>query len=207
MYQKIKRFLIDLLFPAFCLGCNKEGNYLCDDCKATLEILEKRYCLCDNRPVLLPINGEDGKCERCKSKSLSGLYFALYYKERALTRKLINFFGNDPYYLKDLAKTLSLLIKDHFSLAETDTCKLFENSVFVPLPKDEKEMRARGYSQSKEIAKELSKIFNVPTTNMVKGSKVFLVDDLYRAEEMESYSKDLREKGIKEIWGITVARQ
>ena len=206
MYQKIKRFLIDLLFPAFCLGCNNEGTYLCDDCKATLEILEKRYCLCQENPTMTRI----GKCQRCASNNLSGLYFALYFKERALTRKLIHFFGNEPYYLRDLAKPLSLLIKDHLSLIEANNKELFSNSAFVFMEQDIKEAKARGYNQSEELAKELSKLFNIPIIKdygKIKDMKVFLVDDIYKPNEMENYAKALKEKGAQEVWGITVTRQ
>ncbi len=39
MKNKIKEFLLHLFFPSFCLGCKKEGIYLCDDCKMTLGII------------------------------------------------------------------------------------------------------------------------------------------------------------------------
>ncbi len=34
----MKNFLLDLLFPKFCLSCQKEGSYLCQDCQSCLEI-------------------------------------------------------------------------------------------------------------------------------------------------------------------------
>lgn len=122
---KIKDFLSDLLFPRFCLGCNKEGTYLCDDCKATLEISEHQYCLCDKNALRIPPGKKQGKCNKCSSKKLSGIFFALSYKEKPLTRKLILFFKYGPYYLKDLAKSLSLLITDHISLLEKKSKKCF----------------------------------------------------------------------------------
>jgi len=209
MHQKIKRFLLDLLFPAFCLGCKKEGTYLCQDCKATLEILEKRYCLCDESPTLLLKQARDGRCQKCRSKNLSGLYFALYFKERALTRKLLCFFLNEPHYLKDLAKTLSLLIFDHFSLAEIDAKELFADSLIMPIAKNDKETRTRGYNPSEEIAKELSLLLNTPVAqnSTIIGKRIFLIDSLYKPDIMEGLAKELKDNGAKEVWGITVARE
>jgi len=30
--NKIKEWLLDILFPRFCLGCGREGTYICKDC-------------------------------------------------------------------------------------------------------------------------------------------------------------------------------
>src|ERR1041384_1575858 len=97
--DKIKEFLLELFFPSFCLGCKKEGTYLCQDCKATLEISQYNYCLCNKNPLrLAPLaQGKlQGKCPRCQDKKLTGVYSALPYKERALTKKLIHQFKYEP---------------------------------------------------------------------------------------------------------------
>jgi predicted amidophosphoribosyltransferase len=104
-FNKPKQFLLDLFFPKFCLGCRKEGLYLCDDCRAILDIGEFDYCLCGKNPLRLPAEQKKhGKCPRCRDKALSGLYFALSYKEKQLTKKLILQFKYQPH-IKDLAKT------------------------------------------------------------------------------------------------------
>lgn len=203
--------ILDILFPSFCLGCKKEGSYLCEDCKAILDILETRYCLCEESPSRLK---DKGKCGKCSSKNLSGLYYPLFLKERALSRKLIHYFKDDPYYLKDLAKTLALLLIDHFFLIEEDLNNIFKNSVIVPVLQEKKEIKCRGYNQAEEIAKELSKILSVPLLENKKipklrgfSKKVFLVDDVYTDNsKMEEYAKSLRETGVKEIWGLAIAR-
>ena len=178
--DKIKNLLLDILFPRFCLGCNKEGTYLCDDCKALLEISEHRYCLCNKNPLRLPAilppqlqrcwrvqaglspKDEKGKCKKCNSKKLSGLYFPLSYKEKALARKLIHFFKYPPYYLRDLANPLASLIIDHFLLLGEKIEELLKNSFLIPVPLDKKKMKQRGYNQSEELAKEISKMTKTP---------------------------------------------
>ena len=170
--NKIKEFAIDLFFPKFCLGCKKEGTYLCDDCRALLDIAEFDYCLCDTKPLRLASLAQgkpQGKCQRCQNKNLSGLYSALSYKEKQLTKKLIYQFKYKPY-LKDLAKTLASILVEHFVISGKNTDDIWENSILIPVPLDKKKLKIRGYNQSEELARELSKVLQIPLVadNLIK---------------------------------------
>jgi ComF family protein len=185
--NKFKEFALDLMFPKFCLGCQKEGIYLCDDCRALLEISEYNYCLC-NKPIRLPAGQLTGKCSRCQDKKLSGLYFALPYKEKTLTRKLIYQFKYQPY-LKDLAKTLASILIEHFVLSGKNANEIWENSVLIPVPLDKNKIKIRGYNQSEELAKELSKVLKIPVISDV------LIKIKSTKPQME-LSKQEREKNL-----------
>lgn len=194
---KIKEFLLDILFPRFCLGCGAEGTYLCDDCKAILEISEYKYCLCDSNPLRIPArpiggpaNQTKGKCKKCDSKKLSGLYSSLSYKEKPLTRKLIHYFKYKPYYLKDLAKPLAQLIVDHISLLGEPVDVLLKDSILIPIPVDKKKLKQRGYNQTEEIAKELAKITNTPLVSNV------LIKTKKTAPQM-GLAKEKRQENLK----------
>lgn len=168
--EKTKNFLLELFFPTFCFGCQKEGTYLCQDCKATLEISELQYCLCNKNPLIIN-NGqkEHRKCNKCFDKELSGLYSALPYKESVLTRTLIHNFKYQPY-IKDLAKTLALLLVEHLLISGNNKEKVWRNSILIPIPLDKKKLKSRGYNQAEELAKELSKILRIPvfSDNLIK---------------------------------------
>ena len=176
-YRLFKNFLLELFFPSFCLGCKKEGTYLCHDCKSTLEISEYNYCLCSSNPLRLPARDTQaglaplaqGKCSRCKDKKLSGLYFALPYKEKFLTKKIIYQFKYEPY-IKDLAKNLAGILVEHFVLTKNNTNQTWENSLLVPVPLAKKRLKIRGYNQAEELAKELSKVIKIPVAsdNLIK---------------------------------------
>jgi len=242
---------MDLLFPKFCLGCKKEGTYLCDDCRGLLDINEFNHCLCD-RPTTLSSNSKSGKCSKCQNKALSGLYFALPYKESHITKILIHQFKYKPY-LKDLAETLSSILIEHFIKTGANTNEIWENSVLVPVPIHIKKFRERGYNQSEELAEELSKVLKIPVisdyliktkstesqmklskiereknlesafcvrhsreggnpdlarSDLTKFSKIFLVDDVYTTgSTMAECAKTLKKSGIKNIWGIALARE
>ena len=192
--NNIKTFLLDLFFPKFCLGCQKEGIYLCDDCRALLDIAEFDYCLCDTKPQRLPPDQKSGKCGRCTDKKLSGIYSALPYKEKQLTRKLIYQFKYQPY-LKDLAKTLSSILIEHFVISGKNTDEIWSGGILLPVPLDKKKLKSRGYNQSEELAKELSKILLIPVVseNLIKIK--------YTKPQME-LSKEEREKNLKNVFTI-----
>ena len=189
MTNNSKDFLLDLFFPKFCLGCQKEGTYLCDDCRTLLDIAEYDYCLCEQNPTRLPQGQKLGKCSKCQAKSLSGLYFALSYKEKALTKKLIYQFKYPPY-IKDLSKTLASILIEHFVISGKNTDEIWENSVLIPVPLDNKKIKTRGYNQSEELANELSKVLKVPVISNV------LIKTKFTKPQMES-TKEEREKNLQ----------
>jgi len=213
--DKIKNLLLNILFPRFCLGCQAEGSYLCEDCKATLEISENQYCLCSNNPLRLPSAtpikeglpsealAKEGKCKKCAPKKLSGLYFALSYKEKPLTRKLIHFFKYHPYYLKDLANPLVSLIIDHFLLLSKNPKLLWQNSVLMPIPLDRRKLKRRGYNQSEELAKELSKILEIPlvSDNLIKIKRTPSQMELPEKERRENVKNAFLCKNPKNLKG------
>ncbi|MCX6722700.1 MAG: ComF family protein [Candidatus Staskawiczbacteria bacterium] len=199
-FQKSKKFVLDLFFPRFCLGCQKEGIYLCDDCRTLLDISEYDYCLCDKPVRLLPDLkiSLPGKCNRCQDKRLSGLYFALPYKEKTLTRKLIYQFKYQPY-LKDLSKTLASILIEHFVLSKKNTDEIWENSLLIPVPLDKKKLKIRGYNQSEELAKELSKVLQIPVIPDV------LIKTKHTKPQME-LKKEQREKNLQGAFQINPVR-
>ncbi|MCX6718709.1 MAG: ComF family protein [Candidatus Staskawiczbacteria bacterium] len=152
-----------------------------------MDISEYNYCLCD-KPARILSDSKLGKCSQCQKKELSGLYFALPYKEKNITRKLIYQFKYKPY-LKDLAKTLASILIEHFVLSKNNTNEIWENSVLIPVPLDKKKIKIRGYNQSEELAKELSKVLQIPVISNV------LVKTKSTKPQME-LKKEEREKNL-----------
>lgn len=200
--EKIRLFLLDLFFPKFCLGCKKEGSYLCDDCRTLLDIAEFDYCLCSSKPQRLPSDQKSGKCNRCQDKRLSGLYFALPYKEKALTRKIIYQFKYRPY-LKDLAKTLAGILVEHLVISGKNTNEIWQNSVLIPVPLDKKKLKSRGYNQSEELAKELSEVLQIPmiSDNLIKIKNTKPQMELKKEEREKNLGKAFKIKNSQTLLG------
>lgn len=231
----LREFILDLLFPKFCLNCNKEGSYLCQDCFSLIDILEKQYCPFCAQPRIV-IDGET--CNHCRrSKHLSGLYCAASYNN-FIVKKLINQFKYEPY-IKELAKPLTSLIIAH--LIYLNKLSNFGDFLLIPVPLYKKKLKQRGFNQTEEIAKELSKNLKIPFFNnaliktkqtpaqvklkkeereenikgtflcqkpeMIKNKKILLVDDVFTTgATMEEAALILKRAGAKEVWGIVVAR-
>jgi ComF family protein len=231
----IKGFLLDVLFPVFCINCGKEGSYLCEDCQSLIGVSEYQYC-----PFCLPPKIVfDGKtCSSCrKQKTLSGLFSAAPY-DNFIVKKLINQFKYEPF-IKELSKPLASLIIAHF--LNLRCLPDFSDFILVPLPLHKKKLKQRGFNQAEEIGKELSKFLRIPIFNdvlvkirqtpaqvdlkkeerqenikgvfacqkpdLIKARKILLVDDIFTTgSTMEECALALKRAGAKEIWGVVVAR-
>ena len=213
----VKKFLLDLFFPKFCFGCQKEGSYLCPDCLSVLEIssIHQKY----------------------STKNLADLYFALPY-QNPLVKKLIQKFKYKPF-IKELAENLAFLIITHLQLL--DNKPNFTNFILIPIPLNEKRLKWRGFNQAEEISKELSKFLKLPLISdcllrvknsypqveltaearkenvkdiffcqnkkEILGKKILLVDDVYTTgATMEEAARVLKKSGAKEVLGIVVVR-
>ena len=234
LFNAGKEILLDILFPKFCIGCGKEGTYLCEDCFYLIEILERQYCpFCQVPKIVL-----DGKtCPLCrKSKKLTGLFCATSY-ENFLIKKIICEYKYS--LIKELAIPLSLLIIIHFY--NLGKLKNFSDFILIPVPLHKKKLKNRGFNQAEEIAKELSKFLNISLLSngllkiretksqtelqkedreknvkgafvctkksLVAGRKILLVDDIFTTgATMEECARVLKEAGAKEVWGVVVAR-
>lgn len=217
MWKKIKTLIIELLFPRYCLGCQKEGSYLCPDCQSLLEI--------------------SGYYQKEEAAGLSDLYFAVNY-QKPLIKKLIQKLKYEPF-IKELAKTLASFIIEHFQLL--DNKPNFSQFILIPVPLEKKKWKWRGFNQAQEIGKELSDFWEIPSVNdvlikiretlpqvelsdeerrenvkgafsikneeKIRGKKILLVDDVFTTgATLEECAKVLKKAGAKEIIGLVVAR-
>lgn len=207
--DKFKSFVLDLLFPRFCLSCRKEGAYLCDDCFALLDVSQHQYCLCQ-KPK------RTAKCPDCFHKSLDGLYSAVPYQNK-LIQLLIGKFKDTPF-VKDMGQTLSAVIANHFQLL--DKPPDFTGFTVVPVPLDKKRLHWRGFNQAEEIAKELAPALSLPLNKNILGKnkdgficngqppvKVLLIDDTYvTGATLEKASLTLKTAGTEQVFAAVVAR-
>jgi ComF family protein len=215
--MKNKEFFLDLIFPKFCLGCKKEGIFLCQDCFSVLEISTTH--------------------QKFRGKYLDDLYFPLDYGN-FLSKKLIQNFKYPPL-IRELKRELALAIISHFLLL--DKKPVFSDFVLIPIPLAKKKLKWRGFNQAEEIGKELAEFLKIPLISdcLVKikenkaqvelsekerkenvrgvffvknkekivGKKILLVDDVFTTgATMEEAARVLKEAGAKKIVGIVVAK-
>ena len=118
------------------------------------------------------------------------MYSALPYNEKVLTKKLIHNFKYEPY-IKSLSKVISSIVLEHLDSTNNNTENFWKNSVLIPIPLDKNKLKRRGYNQSEEIAKEISKHVKSPVIN----------DVLFKVKKTESKMKLSKEKRENNLIG------
>lgn len=186
LISKIKQFVLDLLFPKFCLNCEKQDTYLCQDCIALIDLCQEPFR---------------------QTKNLSALYFACD-SNNFVVQKILNKF-KDPPFAKDLAANLAFLIILHFKNLENPPSFLIDNKdlVVLPMPIQAKRLKFIGFNPAEEIARHLAEILQIPLSNgqSLENKKVLLVKETFD-EQMENVARELKQKGVKQVWGVTVVK-
>lgn len=239
----MKNFLLDLIFPRFCLGCQKElsfkqASFICEACLNNIALNGVQCHVCGLRNAA-------GTCRHCRKKTfLSGLFAAGKYQDPIL-REAIHQFKYQR--MESIKKPLAELLVKY--LKKENLIEILETSILVPIPLTWHRKLSRGFNQSELLAKELSPILNCPVTNSLKRKKfstpqakihdwkerkknisgafilspsyphstrsrtsggmgrVILVDDVSTSgATLEEAARVLKETGVKEIYGLVVAK-
>ena len=140
---------IDFFFPKSCVGCGKTGDFLCPSCE-------------ENLPRLVPLI-----CPKCGKPEASGIVCPSCWQEKAEIDGIRSLFLFDNvvrkaihqlkyYNLKAISSCLAQLLADYL------VTKPLPGEVIVPVPLHPKKLKQRGYNQSGLLARELSKLANLP---------------------------------------------
>jgi competence protein ComFC len=218
---------LDWLFPPSCVNCQKAGVDFCDECKASLTIIEQSVCpLCG-----IPHQGP-GLCVFCRQSppAFDGVRsWALY--EDAL-RKAIR--GLKYYSRLSLSLPLGEMLADLFTQQD------WQVDLVTAVPVSAKRRRERGYNQSLMIARVFYRLTNIPlkerallrlrhTTSQVgltleqrianatgafaaqhalcAGKSVLIIDDVCTSSAtLRACAQALKDAGALKVYGLTAAR-
>ena len=219
---------LDLVFPRFCVGCGREGGFLCPDCLGLLSKINPPICPRCGVPKVV-----GAECADCANlKAIDGIRSPFRFE--GVIRGAIHQLKYN--YIRDLAAPLGRLLYD-FVVSNP-----IEGEVLVPVPIHSKRLKERGYNQSALLAGELSKLSNL---TLVEGSlirvrhtppqartpsgaerfdnvdgafkclgnglerrKVVLVDDVSTSgSTLDACAQALKTAGATSVWGLTLARE
>ena len=224
---KLKRVALDLFFPPWCIGCGREGKYLCDACRRQLPFISPPICSICGRPLTV-----DNTCPGCigPQAKIDGIRAPFLFG--GVIRQAIH----ELKYrnLKVIAPLLADFLHDY----------LIENplhgDVVVPVPIHQKRHRERGYNQSSLIARELSSMSGLPlaedclirktntppqvrTTSAAErwqnmadaftcvdrrlaGKHILLIDDVSTSgATLNACAAALKDAGAASVWGLVIA--
>lgn len=152
---KITDSFFDLMFPKFCVGCKKEGAYLCRDCKDLLQIYHFPFCpMCKNK-----ISNRE-KCSRHQSCKQSRVKLCLspFSYDNILIKNLIHNFKYE--FIKSIGPELAVFmtesIKKSALLNRQDAIPL-NRILIIPVPLHRRRLAWRGFNQSEILAREIAK--------------------------------------------------
>jgi competence protein ComFC len=210
--------LIDVFYPKICVGCQREGDYICQACRMKL---------------VTP----DSICPMCSRLSLGGWVHPTCQTKDGIDRLLIGlpYRGMVQACLKKVKYKHSwdvidfLVSLSHFSLSE---------GLLVPVPMYGMKERLRGFNQVQRIADLLSSQFSlevrpvlvrtrdtVPMYGLSRSERarnvdsafafvsqltqvpklVLLIDDVWTTgATMQACTRVLKDSGVTEVWCLAL---
>ena len=217
---------LDLLFPAECAVCSREGSFLCTDCEPSLPRLTHPFCGKCAEPDEAPV------CSWCRAEAPAYEKIRGPYRYTGAVRDMVH----DLKYanIRALAPTLGGLLADYLESHR------FEADVLAPVPLHARRERSRGYNQSYLLAREVSRRAQIPMadqrllrttdtppqvamsgreercknivgafecTQEVTGLRVMLIDDVVTTgSTMSACASVLKDAGASSVMGLALAR-
>lgn len=159
--NRVKKFIMDILFPIECLGCGKEGVWLCDECLANIKLKK-----IDNCPLCKKISAYGKTHEWCREKSsLDGMIVAGFLNDKLLQDVIHNYKYN---FIQKLAAPLSEILTKKIQELDKNEDKpnwvslLFGSElILVPVPLHKRRARWRDFNQSELLAKKIADNFHI----------------------------------------------
>ena len=231
--HKALLYLQDLIFPKVCLGCRREGQWLCPVCLEKISLTTVDVCPICKQP------SENGLvCRQCRGQSfLDGLWVVADYDDW-LVQDLIKALKYD--YVAELAVELGRLVQKYFARAAPER----EGTFLLPVPLHRRRLLERGFNQSELIAKSAGKFLQLPLAEPLlrrkkylpaqaklprparivniksafaynekfsqadRGMNLILVDDVYTTgATMQECASVLKKSGFDKVWGLVIARR
>ncbi|MBI2446394.1 MAG: ComF family protein [Parcubacteria group bacterium] len=178
----IKNFLLDLIFPRFCLGCKKElslkqASFICEACLNNIVLnsgVECHVCGLRNKNVRNRVSNII--CCRCRKKTfLNGLFAAGKYQDPILREAIHQFkYQSVESLKKPLAELLIKYLKKENLIEKLQMLEArfpTFSTVLAPIPLSRRRKLSRGFNQSELLAKELSPALSCPVINLLKRQK------------------------------------
>lgn len=213
--NKTKEIILDILLPKRCVGCSKEGKYICDNCSVFL------------------------------SESINDIdRLVSIWEYEGIVKKLIyniKYEGNTHAIDELVKKAFEVMTRDISRFQSFLSFLLSYNTYITYVPMYKNKGKKRGFNQAGLIAKKVGEItkkevrpllikikdnssqadlseperienvrgvFDIAPVIEVKPQSVVLVNDVYATgATMRECQKVLRENGIKDIWSFVLARQ
>jgi len=227
----IFHFFLDLVFPRFCVGCGKEGDWICDLCQHKILQVKTQVC-----PDCGRISKFGRYCHRHQKRwGLSGVIVAAYYEEGPIKEAIHNLKYNDILELK-------ILLGEILTIALKENLQLGQSILITAVPMHFLRRARRGYNQAEILADYIAQRLKFPKNfqilkkskftktqvtvsgrkrranlknsfvftglkDTIKNKTIVIVDDVTTTgTTLNECAKVLREAGARRVWGLVIAK-
>ncbi len=229
-FTGIRTWLLDLIFPKFCVGCRLEGTFLCAACRAGLPSSAPSCPVCSRR------NFSGVLCDPCAEKTHLRRFLAPFPYGDPLVRELIH-----TYKYTGVRELAPFLAEEIVSFLNSYAARPTEPACLIPIPLHRRRERERGFDQARLLADALGKRLSLPVMRLLRrtrateqqalldsyderrrnvadafrvrdpgaiaGWTVILVDDVSTSgATLAEAARVLREAGARTVWAIVIAK-
>ena len=199
-FPKVKTWFLDLVFPKFCVGCKKEGSWLCDKCEKNIIPVISQVCpqcgrlclagfycrLCRFEVFLIKVKGKKKPKKLKRRKPLEGIISSLYYEEGPTKEIIHNIKYNSVTELVPvLGKAMAQALKSNFSQ---------KDALITFAPLHPKRLAQRGFNQAELLAKVIAKESKLNLSHLLKKKK-----NTKRQVELKG---NRRRKNLKDVFSF-----
>ena len=226
---KLKGIALNLFFPQWCVGCGKEGDFICYSCRRLLPRIMPPLCPRCGRPQSSGV-----LCPSCVSWQAEIDGIRSPFRFDGVMRQAI--YQLKYRNLRALAVPLAKLLQDYLTTSHVP------GEALVPVPLHQKRLRQRGYNQSCLLAQDLGKLVNLPVIDnclvrlrhtppqartstvderrsnvagaftcrdhRLQDKQVLLVDDVCTSgATLNACAAAIKATGASSVWGLALARE
>jgi ComF family protein len=226
---RIRGMALDLLFPRWCVGCGREGDFICSSCLKSLPRIVPPLCPKCGLPQSIA-----NLCPSCLSWQAEIDGIRAPFRFEGVMRQAIHQLKYRN--LRALAGLLASLLNEYL-LANP-----VPGEVLVPVPLHPKRLRERGYNQSQLLAKELGRLSGLPVVDdcltrqrhslpqartsslaerrgnvadafacrhqRLESKSVIIIDDVATSgATLDACARALKAAGAASVWGLVLARE
>ena len=150
-------YCMEIFFPIACLNCGKQENYLCVVCISDIPTTPPACFGCGKLSPPRKRTHPGRTCTQCQKKTNIYAYYSPYVFTSKPIRQAIA--ALKYRRMRPVADLLGTLISRYLI---AHGVRFPQNSVLIPIPLHPKRHRSRGFNQSEQIAKILSKNKKIP---------------------------------------------
>lgn len=139
------KYMFNILFPRYCVGCGKLGDYLCKFCQKKLK---------NNLPECYICRRISNRYKTHKECNINGIDYAFVgWQYDVIPKKILSEYKyRYAYKLAEILSSLMIKRLEDTGFANT----LSKDSIIVPIPIHRSHKKIRGFNQSALIGRELA---------------------------------------------------